>query len=123
LTGASPVPYTFIVPDGTRNSSEKIAMSRTIKFTKGGGPEVFEFIETKVKAPIPHEVRIKAKAIGLAAAAEPAYMKCLFDTFAGLANGTVAKPDEVFDNLPAIIGRKPKALGDFARRHADIFRY
>jgi len=26
-------------------------MSRTIKFTKAGGPEVIESIETKVKAP------------------------------------------------------------------------
>ena len=40
-------------------------MSRTIQFTKAGGPEVLEFIETKVKAPGPHEVRIKVKAIGL----------------------------------------------------------
>jgi len=40
-------------------------MSRTIKFSKAGGPEVLEFIETNVKAPGPHEVRIKVKAIGL----------------------------------------------------------
>ena len=51
------------------------------------------------------------------------YMKCVFDTFVGLANGTVVKADEVFDNLPAIIGRKPKTLADFARKHADQFRY
>jgi hypothetical protein len=58
-------PYTFIVPNGTRNSSEEITMSRTIKFTKAGGPEVLEFIETEVKAPGPREVRIKVKAIGI----------------------------------------------------------
>jgi NADPH:quinone reductase-like Zn-dependent oxidoreductase len=40
-------------------------MSRTIKVRKAGGPEVLEFIETNVKAPGPHEVRIKVKAIGL----------------------------------------------------------
>jgi NADPH:quinone reductase-like Zn-dependent oxidoreductase len=40
-------------------------MSRTITFAKAGGPEVLEFIETNVKAPGPHEVRIKVKAIGL----------------------------------------------------------
>jgi NAD(P)H dehydrogenase (quinone) len=50
-------------------------------------------------------------------------MKCLFDTFAALANGTVAKPYEVFDNLPALIARNPKTLADFARKHADEFRY
>jgi NADPH:quinone reductase-like Zn-dependent oxidoreductase len=40
-------------------------MSRTIKFSEAGGPEVLEFIETNVRAPGPHEVRIKVKAIGL----------------------------------------------------------
>jgi NADPH:quinone reductase-like Zn-dependent oxidoreductase len=40
-------------------------MSRTIKFAKAGGPEVLEFIEIKVPAPGPHEVRIKVKAIGI----------------------------------------------------------
>lgn len=40
-------------------------MSRTIKFAKAGGPEVLEFIETRVPDPGPHEVRINVKAIGL----------------------------------------------------------
>ena len=40
-------------------------MSRTIKFSKAGGPEVLEFIDEQVAAPAPHEVRIKVKAIGL----------------------------------------------------------
>jgi NAD(P)H dehydrogenase (quinone) len=31
--------------------------------------------------------------------------------------------DEVFDNLPSIIGRKPRTLADFAKKHADVFRY
>jgi hypothetical protein len=43
-------PYTFIIPNGTQNSSEEITLSRTIRFTRAGGPEVLEFIETKVKA-------------------------------------------------------------------------
>jgi len=30
-----------------------------------GGPEVLEFIETKVKALGPHEVRIEVKAMGI----------------------------------------------------------
>jgi NAD(P)H dehydrogenase (quinone) len=59
----------------------------------------------------------------LVAGAKPAYVKCLFDAFAGLAKGTVAKPDEILDDLPALIGRKPKTLADFARKHADEFRY
>jgi len=40
-------------------------MSRTIKFTKVGGPEALEFVETAVPAPGPAEVRIKVKAIGV----------------------------------------------------------
>jgi NAD(P)H dehydrogenase (quinone) len=59
----------------------------------------------------------------LAAGGEPSYFKCVFNTFVELANGTAVKPDEVFDNLPAIIGRKPKTLADFAQKHAYTFRY
>ena len=40
-------------------------MSRTIRFSKAGGPEVLEFVETQVPAPGPHEVRIAVKAIGI----------------------------------------------------------
>jgi hypothetical protein len=54
---------------------------------------------------------------------QPAYMKCVFDSYTELTNGTAVKPDEVFDNLPAIIGRKPRTLADSAKKHADKFRY
>jgi NADPH:quinone reductase-like Zn-dependent oxidoreductase len=40
-------------------------MSRTIKFSKIGGPDVLEFVDTAVPAPGPAEVRIKVKAIGI----------------------------------------------------------
>jgi NADPH:quinone reductase-like Zn-dependent oxidoreductase len=40
-------------------------MSRTIRFTRAGGPEVLEFVDKEVTAPGPAEVRIKVKAIGL----------------------------------------------------------
>jgi NADPH:quinone reductase-like Zn-dependent oxidoreductase len=40
-------------------------MSRTIKFSKAGGPEVLEFVETEVRAPGPSEVSIDVKAIGI----------------------------------------------------------
>jgi hypothetical protein len=49
-------------------------------------------------------------------------MKCLFGTFAASAKETAAKPHEVLDNLPALMGRKPKTLADFIRKHADEFR-
>lgn len=40
-------------------------MTRSIKITKPGTPEVLEFVETETPAPGPHEVRIAVKAIGL----------------------------------------------------------
>src|SRR5882724_11260915 len=46
-------------------SSKENAMSRTVRFTKAGGPEVLEFVNEEVSAPGPAEVRIKVKAIGL----------------------------------------------------------
>ena len=36
-------------------------MSRMIKFTRPGGPEVLEFIEVETLSPGSHEVRIKVK--------------------------------------------------------------
>jgi NADPH:quinone reductase-like Zn-dependent oxidoreductase len=40
-------------------------MSRIVQFSKAGGPEVLEFVDTPVRAPAPAEVRIKVKAIGI----------------------------------------------------------
>src|SRR6516225_1878055 len=40
-------------------------MTRSIKFSRSGAPEVLEFVETETLAPGPHEVRIKVKAIGI----------------------------------------------------------
>ena len=59
----------------------------------------------------------------LAAAAEPSYMKCVFDSYTDYTAGKIPKADEVFDNFPAITGGTPRMLADFARKHADKFRY
>jgi NAD(P)H dehydrogenase (quinone) len=59
----------------------------------------------------------------LSAGAEPAYMKCVFDSYTDLTNGVDIRSDEVFDNFPKITGRPPLTLADFARRYADRFRY
>src|ERR1700733_11301093 len=47
------------------HSTTETIMSRTIKFTKAGGPEVLEFVEMEVPAPGPHEVRVEVRAIGI----------------------------------------------------------
>jgi len=59
----------------------------------------------------------------LAAGTEPAYMKCVFDSYTDFTNGAGEKADEVFDNFPALVGREPRLLSDFVRHHADQFRY
>jgi NAD(P)H dehydrogenase (quinone) len=59
----------------------------------------------------------------LTAGAEPAYMKCVFDSYTDFTNGVAEKADEVFDNFPALVGREPRLLSDFVRKHADQFRY
>jgi len=59
----------------------------------------------------------------LAAGADPAYMKCVFDSYTDFTNGVAEKADEVFDNFPALVGRQPRLLSDFVSDHADQFRY
>jgi uncharacterized protein YbjT (DUF2867 family) len=59
----------------------------------------------------------------LAAGAEPAYMKCVFDSYTDFTNGLGDGADEIFDNFPALVGRQPRLLSDFIRDHADQFRY
>jgi NAD(P)H dehydrogenase (quinone) len=59
----------------------------------------------------------------LAAGSEPAYMRCVYNSYVWLTAGVDIGADEVFDNFPAITGRQPWKLADFARKHADKFRY
>ncbi len=59
----------------------------------------------------------------LAAGAEPAYMKCVYDSYTDLSHGKDIGADVTFNNFPALTGRAPRTLADFAERHADRFRY
>jgi uncharacterized protein YbjT (DUF2867 family) len=59
----------------------------------------------------------------LAAGAEPAYMKCVFDSYTDFTNGVDIGADEIFDNFRSLTGRNPSTIADFARKHADRFRY
>jgi NAD(P)H dehydrogenase (quinone) len=47
----------------------------------------------------------------------------VFDSYTNFTAGGIPHFDDVFDNLPAIAGRKPITLAEFARKHADKFRY
>jgi NAD(P)H dehydrogenase (quinone) len=59
----------------------------------------------------------------LAAGAEPAYMKCVFDSYSDLTNGKDIGADAIFENFSAITGRQPGTLSNFVRRYADRFFY
>jgi uncharacterized protein YbjT (DUF2867 family) len=59
----------------------------------------------------------------LAAGAEPAYMKCVFDSYTDLTNGKDIRADEIFDNFHAITGRQPKTIAQFVMKHAASFQY
>jgi NAD(P)H dehydrogenase (quinone) len=59
----------------------------------------------------------------LAAGAEPAYMKCVFDSYTDLTNGKDIDADEIFDNFHSITGRQAKTIAQFAIKHAASFQY
>lgn len=59
----------------------------------------------------------------LAAGAEPAYMKCVFDSYTDMTNGKDIGSAEIFDNFLQLTGRAPRTLSDFAHRYAERFRY
>ena len=59
----------------------------------------------------------------LAAGAEPAYMKCVFNSYSDFTAGRGERVDETFDNLPTILGRQPKTMANFGQKNADSFRY
>lgn len=59
----------------------------------------------------------------LAAGAEPAYMKCVFDSYSDLARGIDRDADRVFDNFVALVGRPPRTLAAFVERNEAHFRY
>jgi NAD(P)H dehydrogenase (quinone) len=59
----------------------------------------------------------------LAAGAEPAYMKCVFESYSDLTDGRDIGADAVFDNFTQLTGLRPRTVADFARKHAEQFRY
>jgi NAD(P)H dehydrogenase (quinone) len=59
----------------------------------------------------------------VAAGAEPAYMKCVFESYSDLTNGKDIGADAVFDNFKHLTGRQSRSIADFARKHAEQFRY
>jgi NAD(P)H dehydrogenase (quinone) len=87
--------------------------------------DIAELMEQALGKPFRYEARSPSEFLShvLAAGAEPAYMKCVFDSYSDFTNGLDQGADEVFDNFPALVGRQPRLLTDFIRDHADEFRY
>jgi NAD(P)H dehydrogenase (quinone) len=87
--------------------------------------EVAEVFTEVIGQPFTYEPRPPSEFLQnvLAAGAEPAYMKCVFDSYTDLTNGVDLRSDEIFDNFPKITGRSALTIADFARRHANRFRY
>jgi uncharacterized protein YbjT (DUF2867 family) len=59
----------------------------------------------------------------LALGADPAYMKCVFDSYTDLTNGRHERADETSDTFSTLVGHAPRMLKEFIRDHADAFRY
>jgi NAD(P)H dehydrogenase (quinone) len=59
----------------------------------------------------------------LAAGAEPAYMKCVFDSYTDLTVGVDIRSGETFGGFAELTGRKVRTLADFALKNAEQFHY
>jgi NAD(P)H dehydrogenase (quinone) len=87
--------------------------------------EVAETFTTVLGQPFSYEPRPPAEFLRnvLAAGAEPAYMKCVFDSYTDLTEGKNIGADQVFDNFTRITGEQPRTIAGFAQTYADRFRY
>ena len=87
--------------------------------------DIARLMTEELGKPFRYEARSPAEFLShvLAAGAEPAYMKCVFDSYTDFTNGVDIGADEVFHNFPALVGREPRLLADFIRDHAAQFRY
>jgi NAD(P)H dehydrogenase (quinone) len=87
--------------------------------------EVAETFTEVLGQPFSYEPRPPAEFLRnvLAAGAEPAYMRCVFESYSDLTQGKDLGADQVFENFTPITGGQPRTIADFARTYADRFRY
>jgi NAD(P)H dehydrogenase (quinone) len=86
--------------------------------------EIADLLTSIIGQPFRYEPRAPEEFLNnvLAAGAEPAYMKCVYECYRDFGLGTLIG-DEVFDNLPSIIGRRPKTLAGLIEGNSGKFRY
>jgi NAD(P)H dehydrogenase (quinone) len=87
--------------------------------------DIAQMMSTTVGKPFRYEPRPPLEFLTrvLALGADPAYMKCVFDSYNNFSNGRHELADEVFDNFPSLVGRAPRLLSDFIRDHVNEFKY
>jgi uncharacterized protein YbjT (DUF2867 family) len=59
----------------------------------------------------------------LAAGAEPAYMRCVYQNWIDYAARAIPGADAVYDNFFELTGRQPKTWAEFARDYVGAFKY
>src|SRR5271156_74396 len=87
--------------------------------------EVAAIIAHVIQQPFRYEAHAAEEFLNkvLKAGGEPAYMHCVYSSFARFSGDGLPGADEVFDNFTAITGRAPTTVEGFIRKHADAFRY
>jgi uncharacterized protein YbjT (DUF2867 family) len=88
-------------------------------------PEIAEILTNVVGSQFTSEARSPEEFLEqmLAAGAEPAYMRCVYQNWLDYAALAIPGADAVYDNFSQLTGRQPKTWAEFAREHADPFKY
>jgi NAD(P)H dehydrogenase (quinone) len=59
----------------------------------------------------------------LAAGADPAYMRCVYQNWIDYKARAIPGQDTVYDNFFELTGRKPTTWAEFAKAHAAAFKH
>lgn len=88
-------------------------------------PEIAAILTRVVGQPFSYEPRPAGEFLDavLAAGADPAYMRSVYENYAAYATGARVGEERVFDSFSEVTGRAPASVEDFVRRHRGAFAY
>jgi len=88
-------------------------------------PEIAEILTGVMGQPFVAESRPPEEFLGqmLAAGADPTYMQSVYQNWIDYQAGAIPRQDTVYDNFLGLTGRKPTTWIEFARKHAEAFKY
>jgi len=88
-------------------------------------PEIAEILTKVVGQKFTYEPRAPEEFLEqmLAAGADPAYMRCVYQNWVDYEAKAIPGADAVYDNFFELTGRRPKTWAEFAKENADAFRY